>query len=82
MSTSASMSSEASRTGQATVLVMVPASVEEVPDGAAGHLWVVPVEVVHHVAEVSEDSDTVPFITDYSSYNSCQPIALLQMFIG
>ena len=65
------MSSEASRTGQATVLVMVPASVEEVPDGAAGRLWA---EDVLLVAEVSEDSDTVPFITDYSSYNSCWPI--------
>ena len=51
------MPSEASRTGQATVLVMVPASVEEVPDGAAGHLWVVPVEVVHHVAEVYSSAE-------------------------
>lgn len=61
------MPSAASRTGQATVLVMVPASVEEVPGGAAGRLWA---EDVLLVAEASEDSDTVPFITDYSSYNS------------
>ena len=79
MSISASMPSAASRTGQAMVPEMVLASVEEVPDGAAGRLWV---EDVLLVAEASEDSDTVPFVTDYSSYNSCQPIALLQMFIG